>query len=221
MSLATAIAEEFSGRTVAMFTKLRARLCLASDFAIFDRLYDTPATDAEALTLSVKIINDGMIKYPLLAQSLAFLDMPGTQLSRYHFDRSIAKVDTILPTFGAFHGVDLAYNFGTDVVLDALTTEERAFVPKVQQVWIDFLSYDPEEAILVPKVSYALPSSHSELDKKEAIWFKKDCTMGRAEVETLTAEEEVFWRRSYAYVAIKAKEGYSTEYGFSMFKQME
>lgn len=198
-----------------------ARLCPASDFAIFDRLYGKLATDAGALALSVKIINDGMIKYPLLAQSLAFLDMPGTQLSRYHFARSITKVDTILPNFGAFHGVDLAYNFGTDVVLDVLTTEERAFVPKVQQVWIDFLNHDPEEASLVPMVSYVLPSSHPEQDKKKAIWFKKDCTVGRAEVETLTAEEEVFWRRSYAFVTIKAKESYSTEYGFNMFKQME
>lgn len=221
MSLAMAFAEEFGGRTVAMFITLRARLCPASDFAIFDHLYGTPATDAEALALSVKIINDGMINYLLLAQSLAFLDMPGTQLSRYHFDRSIAKVDTILPTFGAFHGIDLAYNFGTAVVLDALTTEERAFVPKVQQVWIDFLNHDPEEASLVPKVSYVLPSSHPEQDKKEAIWFKKECTVGRVKVETLTAEEVVFWRRSYAYVAIKAKESYSNEYGFSMFKQME
>lgn len=221
MSLATAFAEEFGERTVTLFTNLRARLSPVSDFAFFDRLYGTPATDAEALALSVKIINDSMIKYPILAQSLAFLDMPGTQISRYHFDRSIAEIDTILPAFGAFHGVDLAYNFGPDVVLDALTTEEQVFVPKVQQVWIDFLNHNPEEASLVPKVSYALPSSHPEQDKKEAIWFKKDCTMGKAEVETLTAEEVVFWRRSYAYVAIKAKEGYSNEYGFSMFKQME
>ncbi|KAF8983869.1 hypothetical protein BGZ52_000170 [Haplosporangium bisporale] len=210
---ATAFAEEFSGRTVAMFTRLRARLCPASDFAIFDRLYGTPATDAEALALSVKIVNDGMIKYPLLAQSLAFFDMPGTQLSRYHFDRSIVKVDTILPTFGAFHGVDLAYNFGTDVVLDALTTEERAFMPKVQQVWIDFLNYDPEEAIMVPK------SSGTGQERSDLV--QEGLHDGEGRGRDPAPEEEVFWRRSYANVAIKVKEGYSSEYEFSMLKQME
>ncbi|KAF9206990.1 hypothetical protein BGZ59_011393 [Podila verticillata] len=213
---ATAFAEEFSGRTVAMFTRLRARLCPASDFAIFDRLYGTPATDAEALALSVKIVNDGMIKYPLLAQSLAFFDMPGTQLSRYHFDRSIVKVDTILPTFGAFHGVDLAYNFGTDVVLDALTTEERAFMPKVQQVWIDFLNYDPEEAIMLRA---AIESSGTGQERSDLV--QEGLHDGEGRGRDPAPEEEVFWRRSYANVAIKVKEGYSSEYEFSMLKQME
>ncbi|GJJ69375.1 hypothetical protein EMPS_01721 [Entomortierella parvispora] len=234
---ATAFSDELGGPTLETFAKLRKRLCPPSDYAVFDRLYKVPKTDAEALALSVRIVNDGVIAYPILAHSLAFHGLrPNCQLSRYHFDRTLAKVDAAVPELGAFHGVDLAYNFAPNVVLNSMSSQEKASVGQVQAIFIRFitapLSLIPDEGSkgkkddiskLVPTVTYVVPSNDSKhkKDKKEAIWFKRDFTVGRTVVETLTSEEMVFWRRSYAFAAEKAQEGHSTDYGFSMFDKLK
>jgi len=234
---ATAFADELGGATLETFAKLRARLCPPSDYTVFDRLYKVPKTDAEALAFSVKIVNDGVIAYPILAHSLAFHALqPNCQLSRYYFDRTLAKVGATVPGLGAFHEVDLAYNFAPNVVLENMSSQEKESVVQVQSVFIRFISAPlpplstgtpkgkkDDISKVVPTVTYVVPSNDPKhkKDRKEAIWFKKDFTVGRTIVETLTSEEIVFWRRSYAFAAEKAQEGHSVDYGFSMFNRIK
>ncbi|KAF9981774.1 Cocaine esterase [Mortierella antarctica] len=205
-----------SNATPETIAKLKGRLCAPGDDEVFDRIFGVPKTDADAIKIYDHLFNNGFFKYPTLQASEAILAHPTCRLTRYHFDVQVQQTNELHPDLKAHHGADLYFIFGNKTALSMLSEDERLFVRKVQEVWIEFVTTKTPEGSHLPKVSNAFPASTSE----EAIVFGADLKVGRGVVERMTAEEVEFWRRSFAYAAQQAQLGRGVDVGFDIFKAL-
>ncbi|KAF9289480.1 Carboxylesterase 5A [Mortierella alpina] len=204
----------FNASTPQNVAKLKARLCAPGDDPVFDRIFGVPKTDAEATEISARLLGNGLFNFPILQASEALLVHPTCRLTRYHFDVQVQRTNELLPGLKAHHASELYFTLGNKALLAMLAEEERLFVRKVQDVWIEFVTAKfPEESHL-PKVSNVLPTSTSE----EVIVFGADLKVRRGTVERMSAEEVEFWRRSFAYAAQQAQLGRGVDVGFDTFK---
>lgn len=222
---------QFGATTLETFAKLKTRLCgdQLPETEIFDTLFGIPTNDQEASAISSKILSHGNFKYPALQASEAILSHSICQLSRYHFDRPVDKIEGMIPGLGAHQGVDLYFTFGDPTVSAALlSSAERAFVKKVQEVWIEFTTAkSPEASSLIPKCNYVIPFNDEDMemqqveeDPKEALIFGKDLEIHEGPVERMSREEIAFWKRSHTLAAEQAKVGKGSEFGFDFFQPL-
>ncbi|KAG0378242.1 hypothetical protein BGX24_004426 [Mortierella sp. AD032] len=229
----TMIVEELGASTVADFDPFKRRLCDPGDYDLFDQIYGIPTTDAEACAISSRILNSGTFKFPTFEVSEAILSHPTCQLSRFHMDTVIQKVENMIPGWGAHHGVDLPFTFGEGAsggegMRESLLSEdEQAMSRKVQEVWIEMVTAASPEASSLPLVNCVLPRSAELKDKEkeaeeeglvdqeeEAVVFSRDLRARRGAVERMTLEEIEFWRRSAKFAAQQAVEGRAEQFGF-------
>ncbi|KAF8928902.1 hypothetical protein BGZ47_001371 [Haplosporangium gracile] len=238
----TIIVEELGASTVADFEPLKRRLCDPVDYDLFDQIFGVPSTDAEACSISSRLLNSGEFKFPIFEVSEAILAHPTCQLSRFHMDCVIQKIDNMIPGWGAHHGVDLPFTFGGKSTVKLLSDEERGMSRKVQAVWVEAVTAASPEASSLPLVNCVLPravKSHKEAEKEkekeeegviegddgivveaveieeeEAVVFSRDLRVTRGSVERMTSDEIWFWRRSAAYATKQAAEGRAEDFGF-------
>ncbi|KAF9981775.1 hypothetical protein BGZ75_006885 [Mortierella antarctica] len=196
--------------------KLKARLCAPGDDAIFDRVFGVPKTDAEATEISARLLGSGLFDFPILQASEAILVHPTCQLTRYHFDVQVHRTNELIPGLKAHHAADVYFTLGNKALLAMLSDEERMFIRKVQEVWIEVVAAKTPEGSHLPKVSNVLPTATPE----EAIVFGADLKVGRGVVERMPAEEVEFWRRSFAHAAEQAKFGKGIEVGIDTFNAL-
>ncbi|KAF9568875.1 Cocaine esterase [Mortierella alpina] len=202
-----------SNATPETITKLKGRLCAPGDEELFDQIFGEPKTDADAVNIYDHIFNNGFFNYPTLQASEAILAHPTCRLTRYHFDVQVQHTNKLHSGLKAHHGVDLYFIFGNKTALAMLSEEEKVFVRKVQEVWIEVVTAKSPEDSHLPKVSNVLPASTSD----EAIVFGADLKVGVRPVERMTAEEVEFWKRSFAYAAQQAQLGRGVDFGFDIF----
>ncbi|KAF9125300.1 Cocaine esterase [Mortierella sp. 14UC] len=226
--------EELGASTMTDFNPFKRRLCDPAGYDLFDQIYGIPATDSEACAISSRILNSGCFKFPTFEVSEAILEHATCQLSRFHMDAVIQKVDRMVPGWGAHHGVDLPFTFGGGEEGLLLTEEERAMSRKVQAVWIEVATAASPEASSLPLVNCILPRSVKSNDKEkeavgeegevvvieagveeeEAVVFSRDLRVTRGPVERMTSEEIEFWRRSSKFAAQQAAVGQAEQFGF-------
>ncbi|KAG0201222.1 hypothetical protein BGX28_005900 [Mortierella sp. GBA30] len=212
----------FNAVTVNNFAKLKARLCAPGDSEVFDRLFRIPRRDADTLLISDRILNDGLFKYPLLQISEAIFAHPTCHLTRYHMDVQVEALNSIEPRLKAMHGTEAFFTFGNDFSIVLLSDEERAFIRKVQQVWIEVVTAESPEKSNLPKVSHAdsVNPSGNKAVVEEALVFGVDLKVKNGVVERMSAEEIAFWNRSSAYAAEQSKLGRGAEVGFDIFRSV-
>lgn len=231
------IVEELGASTVADFEPFKRRLCDPADYDLFDQIFGVPGTDLEARTISSRLLNSGCFKFPTFEVSEVILAHPTCQLSRFHMDTVIRKIENMIPGWGAHHGVDLPFTFGSESTVNLLSDEEREMSKSVQGVWVEVVTATSPEASSLPLVNCILPrtvKSHQEkkiegmaeegeggvvheveVEEKEAVVFSRDLKVTRGPVERMTSEEIGFWRRSAAYATKKAtEEGRAEDFGF-------
>ncbi|KAG0069171.1 hypothetical protein BGZ90_000296 [Linnemannia elongata] len=235
--------EELGASTVADFELFKRRLCNPVDYDLFDQIFGVPSTDAEACSISSRLLNSGEFRFPTFEVSEAILAHPTCQLSRFHMDTVIHKIDNMIPGWGAHHGVDLPFTFGGESTVTLLTDEEREMSRKVQAVWVEVVTAASPEASSLPLVNCVLPRAvksqkekekeedkevetmiegdhHGivleavEIEEDEAVVFSRDLRVTRGLVERMTSEEIGFWRRSAAYATKQAMEGRAEDFGF-------
>lgn len=235
--------EELGASTVADFELFKRRLCNPVDYDLFDQIFGVPSTDAEACSISSRLLNSGEFRFPTFEVSEAILAHPTCQLSRFHMDIVIHKIDNMIPGWGAHHGVDLPFTFGGESTVTLLTDEEREMSRKVQAVWVEVVTAASPEASSLPLVNCVLPRAvksqkekekeedkevetmidgdhHGivleavEIEEDEAVVFSRDLRVTRGLVERMTWEEIGFWRRSAAYATKEATEGRAEDFGF-------
>ena len=232
------IVEELGASTVAEFEPFKRRVCDPADYDLFDQIFGVPSTDAEACSISSRLLNSGEYRFPTFEVSEAILAHPTCQLSRFHMDTVIHKIDNMIPGWGAHHGVDLPFTFGGESTAKLLSDEEREMSRKVQAVWVEVVTAASPEASSLPLVNCVLPRTvrhHKEkkeietmiegdgygivveaveIEEEEAVVFSRDLRVTRGPVERMTSEEIGFWRRSAAYAAKQAAEGRAEVFGF-------
>ncbi|KAF9908119.1 hypothetical protein EC991_010247 [Linnemannia zychae] len=227
----TMIVEELGASAVADFEPFKRRLCNPADYDQFDQIYGIPATDTEACTISSRILNSGSFKFPTFEVSEAILEHPTCQLSRFHVDTVIQRINNMAPGWGAHHGVDLPFTFGEEKLL--LMEEEKAMSRRVQAVWVEAVTAASPEASSLPLVNCILPQplklnekekeAEGEEDEvtlieaeveEEAVVFSRDLRVARGPVERMTSEEIEFWRRSSQFAAQQAAAGKAEQFGF-------
>ncbi|KAG9070484.1 hypothetical protein KI688_008020 [Linnemannia hyalina] len=238
----TMIVEELGASTVADFEPFKRRVCDPADHDLFDQIFGVPSTDAEAYSISSRLLNSGVFRFPTFEVSEAILAHPTCQLSRFHMDTVIHKIDNMIPGWGAHHGVDLPFTFGGESTVKLLSDEEREMSRKVQAVWVEVVTAASPEASSLPLVNCVLPRTvnphkkekekekeveiviegdgngivvvAAEIEEEEAVVFSRDLRVTRGPVERMTSEEIGFWRRSAAYAVKQAAEGRAEVFGF-------
>ncbi|KAF9949568.1 hypothetical protein BGZ72_008672, partial [Mortierella alpina] len=205
-----------SNATPETISKLKARLCAPGDDEVFDRLFGLPNTDADAVKIYDHVFNNGFFNYPTLQASEAILAHPTCRLTRYHFDVQVKRTNELHPSLKAHHGADLYFIFGNKTAMAMLSEEERLFVRKAQEVWIEVVTAKSPGDSPLSKVSNVISTYASE----EAIVFGADLKIGRGTVERMPVEEVEFWRRSFAYAAEQARLGRGVDVGFDIFKAL-
>ncbi|KAG0290843.1 hypothetical protein BGZ96_005709 [Linnemannia gamsii] len=233
----TMIVEELGASTVADFEPFKRRLCDPADYDLFDQIFGVPSTDYEAITISSRLLNSGCFKFPTFEVSEAILAHPTCQLSRFHMDTVIHKIENMIPGWGAHHGVDLPFTFGSESTVKLLSDEEREMSRRVQGVFVEVVTAASPEASSLPLVNCILPRTvkvhkekeiegvaeegegrvvqEVEVEEKEAVVFSRDMRVTKGLVERMTSEEIGFWRRSAAYATKQAvEEGRAEDFGF-------
>lgn len=235
------IVGELGASTMADFEPLKRRVCDPVDYDLFDQIFGIPSTDAEACSISSRLLNSGEFRFPTFELSEAILAHPTCQLSRFHMDTVIHKIDNMIPGWGAHHSVDLPFTFGGESTVNLLSDEEREMSRKVQAVWVEVVTAASPEASSLPLVNCVLPRTvkpHKEketekevetmiegedngivmeaveIEEEEAVVFSQDLRVTRGPVERMTSEEIGFWRRSAAYATKQAAEGRAGIFGF-------
>ncbi|KAF9085643.1 hypothetical protein BGX23_009490 [Mortierella sp. AD031] len=232
----TMVVEEEGATTVDQFEPFKRRLCDPADLNLFDQIYGVPQTDTEACSISSRVLNSGCFKFPTFQVSEAILAHPTCQLSRFHMDTVIQKVDNMIPNMGAHHGVDLPFTFGGNSTRELLSDEEKVMSRRVQAVWIEVATASSPEASSLPLVNCVLPPRTRSVksrraeegptegteetvekeNEEEGVVFSRDLTVRRGPVERMTLLEIEFWRRSNEYAAKQAAQGQAGEVGFSL-----
>ncbi|KAF9095453.1 Cocaine esterase, partial [Mortierella sp. GBA35] len=232
----TMVVEEEGATTVDQFEPFKRRLCDPADLNLFDQIYGVPQTDTEACSISSRVLNSGCFKFPTFQVSEAILAHPTCQLSRFHMDTVIQKVDNMIPNMGAHHGVDLPFTFGGNSTRELLSDEEKVMSRRVQAVWIEVATASSPEASSLPLVNCVLPprtrsvksrraeegptegteETEEKENEEEGVVFSRDLTVRRGPVERMTLLEIEFWRRSNEYAAKQAAQGQAGEVGFSL-----
>ncbi|KAF8928904.1 hypothetical protein BGZ47_001373 [Haplosporangium gracile] len=221
---------QLGASTLQEYDPFISRFCPISDRPQFNTIFGTPKTDTDVQHLSMRLTGDGGYRFPVFQVSEAIMAHPRALLTRYHFDRHTEKLESMMPGIGAHHGVDMFFVFGNATARNLLNEEEREFVKKVQEVWIEFVTAPSPKASTLPKVTKSLYPATSALGEdvgageeavvaeKEAIVFGDDLEVTRGAVERLSMEEIAFWRKSFAYTAEQAALGRASEVGFNLVK---
>ncbi|KAF9568874.1 hypothetical protein EC968_002808 [Mortierella alpina] len=196
--------------------KLKSRLCAPGDDAMFDRVFGIAKSDTEATEIAVRLLGSGLFDFPNLQASKAILEHPTCRLTRYHFDVQVKRTNELLPGSKAHHAADLYFALGNKALLSMLSDEERLFVRKVQEVWIEVVTAKSPEDSYLPKISNVLPTSTAD----EAVVFGADLKVGRGVVERMPAEEVEFWRRSFVHAAVQSKLGRGLGVGINTFQAL-
>lgn len=219
--LGTMFVEQLGASTLQELDSLITRLCSPTSCPQFDALFGVPETDAAIKQLSARLTGDGGYRFPTLQISEAIKAHPNAHLTRYHFDRHTEKFESMIPGWGAHHGVELFFVFGNNTCKNILS-EERVFAKKVQSVWIEFVTAASPEASSLPKVTGSVLPSAGKAVKKggegEAIVFGSHLEISRGAVERLSVEEVDFWSSSYAYTAEQTKLRRAGDVGFNLAK---
>ncbi|KAF9929265.1 hypothetical protein FBU30_001747 [Linnemannia zychae] len=233
----TMIVEILGATTLNDFEPFKRRICDPADYDLFDQVFGIPSGDNEAYEISSRLINSGIFKFPAFEVSEAILAHPICQLSRFHVDTVIQKIDKMFPKWGAHHGVDLPFTFGGESTATLLSEDEKNMSKKVQAIWIEVVTAASPEASTLPLVNRITPQdqkskeidSEADIvidgdDEEEALAFTRDLKVARAPVERMKPEEIGFWRRSSKYGTIQAARGRAGSFGFvlpSSLKDLE
>ncbi|KAF9970015.1 hypothetical protein BGZ75_002486, partial [Mortierella antarctica] len=78
--------------------KLRTGLCAPGDEPVFDQLFGVPKNDEDATQIGDRLLGNGLFQYPVSLARDAILAHPSCQLTRYHVDLRVAKLDEMDPT---------------------------------------------------------------------------------------------------------------------------
>ncbi|KAF9974599.1 hypothetical protein BGZ75_000755, partial [Mortierella antarctica] len=195
--------------------KLRARLSAPGDGPVFDELFGVPKNDEDAIKIGERLSGNCLFQYPVFQASEAILAHPSCQLTRYHVDVRVAKMDEKSSTFKSFHGIDVPYVFGNKTASSLLSAKEMSFSKEMQGIWIDVITSKSPVDSTLPKVKALQPTGIPGKEElgEEAIVFGADLKVGKGVVERMPAEEVGFWKRSYAYAAEQAQHGGGTQMG--------
>ncbi|CAO3574880.1 unnamed protein product [Mortierella alpina] len=202
--------------------KVKSNLCAPGDGLKFDQLFGVPKNDEDSTAIGERLISNCIFQYPVFQASEAMIGHPSCELTRYHVDVRVAKMDEKVPGCKSFHGVELPYVFGNKTASSLLSDKEMLFSKEMQGVWIDVItSKSPGESAL-PKVTNVQPTPRSgeEPIGQEAAVFGADLKVGRGVVERMSAEEVAFWKRSYAYAVEQAHHGRGTKIGVDLFTSL-
>ncbi|KAG0205302.1 hypothetical protein BGX28_003056 [Mortierella sp. GBA30] len=200
---------QFRATTVENIAKLKARLSAPGDGEVFDRLFGVPKTDADTFAIGDHVIGSSLLKFGTLLTTYAIIAHPTCQLTRYHVDIRLKKIEQMAPNMKAFHGTDIFFTFGNKTASTLITEQEKPLIRKIQAVWIEVATAKSPEESWLPKVNRAGPVLSAmmttrpleECLENEAIVFDSDLKISQGLIERMTAEEIGFLRRSFNYAA--------------------
>ncbi|KAF9910260.1 hypothetical protein EC991_006989 [Linnemannia zychae] len=203
----TVFAPMFGATTVAAFSTLKSRICAPKDYTTFDSIFGIPKSDHDALTISARLVGNGINEFPILrvGETVAKLGPP-CQLTRFHFDTQQQQAGGL----GVHHGTDMFLTFGGPISKTAFpSVKEQAMVQQVQATWTEVITTPSPQSSSLLQISTSATTpllEHSGKDG-EAIIFGADMEVHQGAIVRMRKEEIEFWRRSEAFVLEETEKG--------------
>ncbi|KAG0221266.1 Alpha/Beta hydrolase protein [Mortierella sp. GBAus27b] len=201
--------ESMGATTVQAWPRVYDKYCPpdAESRDLWEAVFGKVESDDDARHASIRVIEHTLFSYPEYSTLRALskrkdLATGGFELFQFYFDRSIRAVDAKGKGWGVHHGVDLVFQFGPDLAVESVfTEEENQLSKKVQAAWILFAHGETTNKELFPaKVTRPVDDFGYHSLEKEAITFTDKCTIEKEHVSRHGKQVFDLWERSEQWV---------------------
>ncbi|KAF9281666.1 hypothetical protein BGZ68_006503 [Mortierella alpina] len=169
-----------------------------------EAIYGRPQTDAEAQSISTKILAARSSEYPTHALCEGMLAQHGAQreVHRYYIDRPLEAMERLRISPGVPHGTEMAFTLMSDLGQTYMTEEEKEFGHRVMKEYIRFVHghgftpLDTTDATSSVFQTDSVAQEHGAKSERVAIIWSQDLKFQTGPFERLDERTLDFWRRN-------------------------